>query len=352
MKKAIALVTAIAMSMTLMLTGCSSSESSSSTTTAAATEAAAAEETTAAEAAAEATTETDWPKETVTMVVPYSAGGDTDTYCRQMCKLLGEKLGVNFVVVNTTGGSGVVASSSVLTANNDGYTALFHHTGVMMTQEAAGSNEFSFLNDFEVVGTIARDDTYALVSKTSDTRFSNLEEMIAWAKENPGQLRFSVTYYGATHAAAVAMENTMGIEMNQIDVGSSTADRLTAFLADQCDVLLVNFMNIADYVENGDFNVLGICAEERLPGLEDFPTMKEQGYEVIQPKLYEVRMPKGTESAIVNKLSTAMAEVAEDPAFQETLTTYYAQAYYRDGATTIAEDTELVNEMKELFAEQ
>ena len=335
MRKAFARTLALVMTMAVVLTGCGSSGDKSSTNTSASGSGSA----------------TDWPKETVTMVVPYSAGGDTDTYCRQMSKLLGEKLGVNFVVVNTTGGSGVVASSSVLNAKNDGYTALFHHTGVMMTQEAAESNEFSFQDDFEVVGTIARDDTYALICRADDTRFSNLEEMIAWAKANPGQLRFSVTYYGATHAVAAAMEKTMGIEMNQIDVGSSTADRLTAFMADQCDVLVVNYMNIADYVENGDFVVMGICSDERVPGLEDIPTLKEQGYDVVQPKLYEVRMPKGTDQAIVDKLSAAMAEIAEDPSFQETLSTYYAQAYYRNGADTISGDTELVNELKDFFAE-
>ena len=335
MRKAFARTLALVMTMAVVLTGCGSSGDKSSTNTSASGSGSA----------------TDWPKETVTMVVPYSAGGDTDTYCRQMCKLLGEKLGVNFVVVNTTGGSGVVASTSVMTAKNDGYTALFHHTGVMMTQEAAESNEFSFQDDFEVVGTIARDDTYALICRADDTRFSDLEEMIAWAKANPGQLRFSVTYYGATHAVAAAMEKTMGIEMNQIDVGSSTADRLTAFMADQCDVLVVNYMNIADYVENGDFVVMGICSDERLPGLEDVPTLKEQGYDVVQPKLYEVRMPKGTDQAIVDKLSAAMAEVAEDPTFQETLSTYYAQAFYRNGADTIAQDAETVKELKEFFAE-
>ena len=337
MKKAFARTLALVMTMAMVLTGCGSSGGDKSNAGSA--------------SGSSSNATTDWPKETVTMVVPYSAGGDTDTYCRQMCKLLGEKLGVNFVVVNTTGGSGVVASTSVMTAKNDGYTALFHHTGVMMTQEAAESNEFSFQDDFEVVGTIARDDTYALICRADDTRFSNLEEMIAWAKANPGQLRFSVTYYGATHAVAAAMEKTMGIEMNQIDVGSSTADRLTAFMADQCDVLVVNYMNIADYVENGDFVVMGVCADERLPGLEDVPTLKEQGYDVVQPKLYEVRMPKGTDQAIVDKLSAAMAEVAEDPAFQETLSTYYAQAFYRNGADTIAQDAETVKELKEFFAE-
>ena len=180
MKKAFARTLALVMTMAMVLTGCGSNGGDKSNAGASAS----------GSTSTSGATETDWPKETVTMVVPYSAGGDTDTYCRQMCKLLGEKLGVNFVVVNTTGGSGVVASTSVMTAKNDGYTALFHHTGVMMTQEAAGSNEFSFQDDFEVVG---------------------------------------------------------------------------------------------------------ICADERVPDLEDIPTLKEQGYDVVQPKLYEVRMPKGTD---------------------------------------------------------
>ncbi|MDR2908435.1 MAG: tripartite tricarboxylate transporter substrate binding protein [Oscillospiraceae bacterium] len=294
--------------------------------------------------------ETDWPTETVTMVLPYDAGGDTDTYCRQMSLMLQEELGVNFVVVNTTGGSGVVAASSVMTAKNDGYTALFHHTGVMLTQEAASSNEFSFYDDFDVVATVARDDTYALIAK-ADSQWTTLEDMIAWAKANPGQLRYSVTYFGATHAVATLMESAMEIEMNQLDVGASTADRLTAFMADQCDVLVVNYMNIDDYVENGDFVVLGICADERPVGLEDFPTLKEQGYDVVQSKIYEVRLPKGTDPAIAEKLSAAIKKVTTSQEYADILATYYAQPYYRDAATTIAEDQAEVTELKTLFAE-
>lgn len=295
--------------------------------------------------------DTDWPKETVTLTVPYSAGGDTDTYCRQLANLLTKELGANFIVVNTTGGAGVVASSSVMGAKNDGYTALFHHTGVMLTQEAAESNEFSFFDDFDVVATVARDDTYALIAKTGDPRFSDLEGMIAWAKANPGQLRYSITYYGATHAVAELMERSMGIEMNNIDVGSSTADRLTAFMADQCDVLVVNYMNIADYIENGDFVILGVCAEERPTGLEDFPTLKEQGYDVVQSKLYEVRMPKGTDQAIIDKLSAAIEKVTASDEFKDVLATYYAEPCYRDAATTISEDQAEVADLKVFFAE-
>lgn len=336
MKKILARAMALTMMCALLLTGCGNQSSSSGSTDQSADKSGA--------------SETDWPTETITMVLPYSAGGDTDTYCRQLSKGLSEELGVNVVVVNTTGGAGVVASSSVMTAKNDGYTALFHHTGTMLTQEAADSNEFSFYDDFEVVATAARDDTYALIAKADDPRFSNLEEMIAWAKSNPGQLKYSITYFGATHAVATQMENTMGIELNSIDVGSSTADRLTAFMADQCDVLVVNYMNIADYIENGDFVVLGVCAEERVPGV-DHPTLKEQGYDVVQSKLYEVRLPKDTDQAIVDKFSAAIEKVVTSDEFSETLATYYAQPFYRNAADTVEQDQAEVEELKTLFAE-
>ena len=94
--------------------------------------------------------ETDWPKETVTMVVPYSAGGDTDTYCRQMCKLLGEKLGVNFVVVNTTGVLfdllGKCGDRTAITAAGD-YLSTALYTLLRHYYRRGGGNEDFFAVD-------------------------------------------------------------------------------------------------------------------------------------------------------------------------------------------------------------
>ena len=292
--------------------------------------------------------DTKWPDGAVTVVVPYSAGGDTDTYCRALCAQLTKDLGANFVVVNTTGGSGVVASTSVLDAKNDGYTVLFHHTGVMLTQEAVGSNQFSFLNDFEVCATVARDDTYMLIVK-KDAEYQTLEQFVEYCKAHPGEVKYSITFNGATHAVATLMEQTMGIKLNSIDVGSSAADRLTAFMAGQCDCLVINYMNVKDYIENGDFIVLGVCAEERPAGMENFPTMKEQGYNVVQSKLYEVRFPKGTDQAIVDKLTAAIEKVTGSEDFKATLKTYFAEPFYRNGADTKTQDTAEVETLKTLF---
>ncbi|MEQ2400726.1 tripartite tricarboxylate transporter substrate binding protein [Peptoniphilus hominis (ex Hitch et al. 2025)] len=289
-----------------------------------------------------------WPTDTVTVVVPYGAGGDTDTYARQMALQLQKELNQNFVVVNTTGAAGVVGASSVLDAKPDGNTMLFNHTGAALAQEAANANEFSFLDDFETVATVAEDDTYTLLAKKG-SKWDSLDKMIAWAKENPGKLRYSSTYYGATHAVATQMEKTMGIELDKIDVGSSTSERLTSFIQDQCDIIVVNFMNVADYVEKGDFVVLGVCSDERLKGLEEFPTLKEQGYDVVMPKIYEVRFPKGTDQAIVDKLSESIKKVTESEEFKSTLEKYYAKSIYRDGKTSIEEDKLEVQRLKDLF---
>lgn len=289
-----------------------------------------------------------WPTDTVTVVVPYGAGGDTDTYARQMALQLQKELNQNFVVVNTTGAAGVVGASSVLDAKPDGNTMLFNHTGASLSQEAANANEFSFLDDFETVASVAEDDTYTLLAKKG-SKWDSLDKMIAWAKENPGKLRYSSTYYGATHAVATQMEKTMEIELDKIDVGSSTSERLTSFIQDQCDIIVVNFMNVADYVEKGDFAVLGVCSEERLKGLEDFPTLKEQGYDVVMPKIYEVRFPKGTDQAIVDKLSESIKKVTESEEFKSTLEKYYARSLYRDGKTSVEEDKAEVQRLKDLF---
>ena len=127
MRKAFARTLALVMTMAVVLTGCSSSGDKSSTNTSASGSGSA----------------TNWLKDTVTMVVPYSAGGDTDTYCRQMSKLLGEKLGVNFVVVNTTGGSGVVGVVGVVGTGVGFMLWLYSRTRRLISSPAASMNRAS-----------------------------------------------------------------------------------------------------------------------------------------------------------------------------------------------------------------
>ena len=339
----------LALSLTA-LTACGGSSAPS--TTAAPAAAPAETKAEAAAAAPAAASDIDWPKGTVNVTVPYNAGGDTDTYCRALFDRIAKKTGATFVVTNLTGGSGMVAAMDVMGKKPDGNTILFNHTGASLVQEATGTAEFSYTNDFDNCATVALDQTYALcaVSPTGQYKqysrgWTDLEGMIADAKANPGVLRYSTVFGSTTEYVGKRLETLAGIQFDNIDVGTSTGDRLAALLGGQVELCANNYMNVADYIEAGDLVCLGIMAKERVDGI-DFPTFTEQGYDVVNAKKYEVKFPKGTDPAIVNKLSELCKEVTEDPEFAEVLKKYYAEPYYRDAATMNVEDPAEVEELK------
>jgi tripartite-type tricarboxylate transporter receptor subunit TctC len=292
--------------------------------------------------------EVKWPTKTVTVILPYNAGGDTDTYCRLMSKKLSEKFGENFIVVNMIGGSGIISAKTVMAAKPDGYNILFNHTGASLVQEATKTTDFSYTDDFTNVATLVQDNTYTLVCKKGS--WNNLEEMIAYGKANPGKIRYSQVYGSVTHYVCSMLENTMGVEFNKLDVGTGTPERLASFMGGQVDLLAVNYMNIKDYVENGDFIVLGVCSPERIPGMENFKTFREQGYDVISSKNYEIKFPKGIDTGIVKKLSDAIKEISEDPDFALQLKRFFASPFYRDAETTNREDKAEVERLKGYFS--
>lgn len=300
------------------------------------------------------TGETDWPNSTVTVILPYAAGGDTDTYCRQLFDRIRQKTGGTFVVTNTEGGSGIVAAMDVLNRAPDGYTLLFNHTGASLVQEAIGSVSFSYTDDFANCATVAIDETYALVAVADGGSYSQyshgwntLEDMLAEAKANPGSVRYSTVFGSTTEYVGRMLETQAGVTFDNIDVGTSSGDRMAAMLGGQVDILAANYMNVKDYIENGDLVCLGIMAEERVEGI-DFPTFVEQGYDkVVTAKKYEIKFPKGTDQAIIDKLSELCREVVEeDPTFAEVLANYYAQPLYRDAATMNVEDPAEVEALK------
>ena len=91
---------------------------------------------------------------------------------------------------------------------------------------------------------MARDDTYMLIVK-KDAEYQTLQQFVDYCKAHPGEVKYSITFNGATHAVATLMEQTMDIKLSSIDVGSSTADRLTAFMAGQCDCLVINYADVS-----------------------------------------------------------------------------------------------------------
>ena len=263
------------------------------------------------------------------------------------------QLGQTFVVTNEEGGSGMVAAMDVMNKKPDGYTCLFNHTGASLVQEATGTAEFSYTENFTNVCTVAQDRTYTLVALSPDGQYksyahswANLEDMLADAKANPGSIRYSTVFGSTTQYVGQMLEKQAGVEFDNIDVGTSAGDRMAALMGGQVDIVAINYMNVADYMI-----CLGVMSDTPVDGI-NFPTFAEQGYDkVVSTKKYEVKFPKGVDQGIVDKLAAACKEVVESDAFAQTLKKFYAEPLWRDAETMNTEDPAEVEALKAGLAE-
>ena len=296
----------------------------------------------------------DWPTKTVNVVLPYGAGGDTDTYCRQLFQRVSKVTGQTFVVINQQGGSGIVAAMDVMNKPNDGYTLLFNHTGAALVQEATGRVDFSYTKDFENCCTVAIDETYSVVAISPDGEYKQyskgwktLADMLAYAKENPGKVRYSTVFGSTTEYVGTMLEVQAGVQFDNINVGTSGGERMAAMLGGQVDILAANYMQVKDYIEKGDLVCLGVMSKQRVPGI-DYPTFTELGYDkVVTAKKYEVKFPKGTDKAIVDKLAAICKDIVlGDQSYADVLKVYYAQPLYRDAEQMNKEDPEEVKQLE------
>ena len=240
-----------------------------------------------------------WPERGISLVVPFKAGGDTDYYARLYAQYLEQELGVSVTVVNTEGAGGSVGAESVASADPDGYTMLFYHTGNLYANKMMGVSELD-QNSFEIACIGEIDDTNTLVARKS-LGFNSAEEFIAAAKADPGKYSCAVT-------TRCLLEDAAGISLNAVDKGGAS-DMIPALLGDQLDTGINSYGVFKQYVDDGSIVPLVTYGEERSEYFPDVPTAKELGYDISAARAYFFAFPKGTDSAICQKLSDAVANI-------------------------------------------
>ena len=279
----------------LMLVACSGGKAPAST----------APESTAPESGAPAAS-TDWPNKPVTIIVPAGAGGDTDLNARVFAKYLQEEIGQTVVISNIKGMA--VAFEEIAKASPDGYTAGVYHPGVFVANELGTVSQA--WDSFEICNIFAIDKQTAwLVSSKSDIK--TLDDLIAASKERP--IGFATEVGSVSHLTQLMfMQLVEGSQFNIVDAGGS-ADKITALLGGQLDLMYNQLGLVKDYMTNGDFVALGVMAEERSANWPDVPTFKEQGVDMVFDKPYYMFFPAGTDQAIVDAATAAIANVCANP---------------------------------------
>ena len=261
----------------------------------------------------------DYPNKPVRLVLPFPPGGGTDALARILADAMTESMGQQVVVDNRPGAAGNIASDTVAKAEPDGYTLLLgFSTALVVNPSLYEDLAFDIEEDFDPITLIA-DAQYILVTHPS-VPAESVDELIAHAKENPGELNFSSSGVGGPlHLAAELFKNRADVDIVHIpyDGGGPAAQ---AVLGGEVDILFGSVAATKPQVDEGQLRALATTGLERSDALPDLPTLDEAGLEGFNvTSWYALLAPAGTPEPIIDKLNDEVLKALSLPEVQERL---------------------------------
>jgi tripartite-type tricarboxylate transporter receptor subunit TctC len=291
-----------------------SQEDAENTETTAQTSTQASAEATAGTSAEATVSETvDFPTKQITIVVPYDAGGASDTMTRVFAPEFSNALGnASVIVENRSGGTGAVGLEYVKNSAADGYTLLYLEITATMikylgyTDVSAG-----------VFIMLARTHVQpAAITVKADSKWNTLDDFIAYAKENPGKVTIGNAGTGsAWHVSAVYFGQKTGCEFTHVPFNGG-APAAAALMGGNVDCAVTSVSEVQSGVESGDLKILAVLGDERTAVYPDVPTAKELGYDVSFYAWGGFAVPVGTPDAVVKILAEAASKAANSDAIK------------------------------------
>lgn len=255
-----------------------------------------------------------YPERPIKMIVPWAAGGDTDSIYRVFAPLLQKELGQPVVVANVGGASGTVGEREAAKAAADGYTIFAPHDYIHSVYYA-GLTDIKYDKAFEPVCLVAS--TPSVITSSAKMPWKNFKEMVEDAKANPGKITVGASLGSTSQYSMALMAKAAGIKFKYVPY-DGTAKRMNALLGGHIDLGDSNLTQKSK-VEAGLLKFLAIMSEKRSPELPDVPTLKELGYDVEYAVNRGIMVPKGTPAEIKAKLESACAAAAKDPSFAKAM---------------------------------
>ena len=254
----------------------------------------------------------EYPERPIMMMVSYGAGGATDFQARIVTMTSGNEdaLGMPIAIINKPGAGGRVGWNWFATqADPDGYTLAAYNVPHFIAQSIKGGVEYS-TDSFEPIANWGADPAVFVVG--ADSEFNSMEDVVAFAKENPGKLTVSgAGLFVGHHIAALQIDKAAGSKMAYIPTKGGGAAAMKAVIAGE---VLGGINNLSDAFraqEAGNVKILGVADLERNAFLPDVPTMMEQGLDVDNSSVNfrGVMVPKGTPPEVIEKLSATVPEM-------------------------------------------
>jgi tripartite-type tricarboxylate transporter receptor subunit TctC len=285
-----------------------------------------------------------FPSKAVTIVVPFTAGGPTDTVARSLAQAMGKHLGQSVIVENVAGAGGTVGAGRVKNANADGHTLLLHHIGMSTAPALYRKLQYNPLTDFEHVGLVV-DVPMTLIART-DLAPKDFRELVAFLKQQKDKVNLANAGIGsASHLCGLLFMSAIETDLTTVPF-KGTADAMNAILGKQVDVLCDQTTNTTAQIKAGSVKAYAVTSAARVATLPDLPTMQEAGLKGFEVGIWHgLYAPKGTPKAVLDKLNAALVAAAKEPDFVKRMSDLGATVYSADKMTPAAHAAHLKAEI-------
>lgn len=261
----------------------------------------------------------DYPTRTITMIVPFAAGGPTDVISRIVTAHMAQTLGQSIIIENVVGAGGTTATARAARASNDGYTLITGHMGthaasVPLYPKLAYHPE----KDFEPISLLAG--TPILILARKDFPPKDLKEFIAYVKANTEKLNAAHAGVGSvSNVSCELLNSVLAIKPTGVPF-NGTGPAMNALVGGQVDYMCDQIVNAVPQINGGTIKAYAIATAERNPSLPDLPTTAEAGLPEFQAQAWNaIFAPKGTPAPVIAKLNAAASKALDDEGVRKRL---------------------------------
>ena len=258
----------------------------------------------------------EYPTKVITVIVPFTAGGPTDTVARLLGAVMGKALNTQMIVENVGGAGGTIGAARVAKAAPDGYTLLLHHIGQSTAPALYRKLAYDVVRDFEPIGLIA-DVPMTLVAK-QDFPAKDLKELVAYVKANKEKVTYANAGLGAaSHLCGMLFMSTIETDVTTVPY-KGTGPAMNDLLGGQVDFMCDQTTNTTGQIKAGKIKVYGVTTKTRVASLPDVPTLHEAGLPNFEVTVWHgLYAPKGTPKPVIDKLTKALQAALKDATVQQ-----------------------------------
>jgi tripartite-type tricarboxylate transporter receptor subunit TctC len=252
-----------------------------------------------------------YPEKPVTIIVPFAAGGPTDTVARLIAQAMTANLKQQVIVENAGGAGGTIGANKVAKAKPDGYTLLLHHIGQTTAPALYRKLPYDAQNDFEPIGLVT-DVPMTIIAK-KDFPAKDMKELVAYVKANKDKVTYANAGLGAaSHLCGMLFMTAIQTELTTVPY-KGTGPAMNDLLGGQVDFMCDQTTNTTGQIKGGKVKVYAVTTPKRVPSLPDVPTMQESGFPNFEVAVWHgLYAPKGTPKPVIERLTKALQAALQD----------------------------------------